>query len=313
MQTLPPRDGYGKALLRLCAEDPNVIVLDADVAKSTRTVWVREQFPKAFIDMGVSEQDMVGTAAGLAMTGMIPFASTYSAFLTTRAYDQIRSAVCLDGLNVKLAGAHAGLSTGPDGSIHQALEDVAAMRVLPNMTVVVPCDAVMTEKATLAIHRADGPCYIRFGREPVAVITDEATPFLLGKARQIRNGADVAILANGVMVHEAVKAAEKLTAQGISALVADIHTVKPLDREFILAAAKKTGAVVTAEEHQISGGLGGAVSELLGEEYPVPIKRIGAPDLFGESGTQEELLEKYGLTADAIEAAAIALQKVRRG
>jgi transketolase len=307
MKQIPPRDGYGNALLRLCEADPRVIVLDADVAKSTRTVWVRERFPKSFIDMGVSEQDMVSTAAGLAMTGMRPFASTYSAFLTTRAYDQIRSAVCLDNLPVKLAGAHAGFSTGPDGSIHQSLEDVAAMRVLPHMTVVVPCDAIQTEKATLALHQVEGPGYIRFGREPVPVITDENTPFVLGKARLLLDGEDIAILANGALVYEALEAARALAKRGIRALVADVHTVKPLDEAFILAAAKKTGAVITAEEHQVAGGLGGAVCELLSETCPVPVKRMGVADAFGSSAPPEALLRRYGLTAEGIAEAAYAL------
>ncbi|MDL2234146.1 transketolase family protein [Ruminococcaceae bacterium OttesenSCG-928-L11] len=311
MEQIPPRDGYGKGLLRLCAEDSRVIVLDADVAKSTRTIWVREQYPKSFLDMGISEQDMVGTAAGLAMTGMLPFASTYSAFLTGRAYDQIR-AVCHDNLNVKLAGAHAGFSTGPDGSIHQALEDIAAMRALPNMTVIVPCDAVQVEKAVLAVRDWQGPCYLRFGREPLPVVSGEGDPFHIGKARILRDGSDVTILANGAMVYEAMQAADLLQSQGLSALVADMHTVKPLDVSFVQGAARTTGAIVTAEEHQIAGGLGGAVAECVCETYPVPVLRIGVRDTFGESGSPDDLMRRYGLTAKAIAEAAQTAYRMKR-
>ena len=305
MEMIPPRDGYGKALLKLCGEDSRVVVLDADVAKSTRTIWIKEQYPDSFIDMGISEQDMIGTAAGLAMTGMIPFASTYSAFLTGRAYDQIRSAVCHDNLNVKMGGAHAGFSVGTDGSVHQSLEDIALMRVLPNMTVVVPCDALQVEKAVYAVKDIDGPCFIRFGREAVPVLTDESTVFELGKVRVIKNGHDIAVIANGIMVSEAIKAEETLAAKGISVLLADMHTVKPIDREFLLEAAKITGAVVTAEEHQKAGGLGSAVAEFLGENHPVPVLPVGADDIFGESGMPEELMAKYGLTAEKIVSAAL--------
>lgn len=280
------------------------MVLDADVAKSTRTIWVKRQFPEAFLDMGVSEQDMIGTAAGLAMTGLIPFTSTYSAFLVGRAYDQIRSSVCVDRLNVKLAGAHAGFSTGPDGTVHQFLEDVALMRMLPHMTVVVPCDSHQVEKATEAIYAVDGPCFLRFGREAVPVVTDRSTPFVLGKARIVQDGGDVAVLANGVMVYEAMLAAEQLRAQGIHALVADVHTVKPLDEAFVLWAAERCGTVVTAEEHSKAGGLGGAVCELLSEERPTPVVRVGTGDVFGESGPPEALMARYGLTAGHIVEAA---------
>lgn len=249
MNRIPMRDGYGKALLSLCAQGENIMVLDADVAKSTRTVWVREQYPERFLDMGISEQDMVGTAAGLALSGMTPFVSTYCVFLAGRAWDQIRTTVCYNDLNVKLAGAHAGISVGPDGATHQSLEDVALMRVLPRMTVVVPCDAEETRKATLAIAKKNGPCFVRFGREAVPVITDEDTPFELGKARLCREGKDVTVFANGALVYEALQAAEALAQQGISVRVYDLHTVKPLDKEAILAAAEETGCIVTAEEH----------------------------------------------------------------
>lgn len=294
---IPMRDGYGKALLELCEKNANVMVLDADVAKSTRTVWIRDKYPEHFMDMGIAEQDMVGTAAGLALGGMIPFCSTYGVFLAGRAWDQIRTTVCYNKLNVKLGGAHAGISVGPDGATHQALEDVAIMRVLPNMTVIVPCDAEETRKATLAMAAMDGPCYVRFGREAVPVVTDENSPFVLGKANLMKDGTDVAIIANGAMVYEALNAAKALEAEGINAMVINMHTVKPLDSEAVIAAAKKTGCIVTAEEHQLSGGMGGAVAECLAKNCPVPMEMVGAQDTFGESGQPQELLDKYGMNA----------------
>ncbi|MBQ5952902.1 MAG: transketolase family protein [Oscillospiraceae bacterium] len=301
MNRIPMRDGYGKALLSLCAQGENIMVLDADVAKSTRTVWVREQYPERFLDMGISEQDMVGTAAGLALSGMTPFVSTYCVFLAGRAWDQIRTTVCYNDLNVKLAGAHAGISVGPDGATHQSLEDVALMRVLPRMTVVVPCDAEETRKATLAIAKKNGPCFVRFGREAVPVITDEDTPFELGKARLCREGKDVTVFANGALVYEALQAAEALAQQGISVRVYDLHTVKPLDKEAILAAAEETGCIVTAEEHQVYGGMGGAVAECLAANHPVPMEMVAVQDCFGQSGQPDELMDHYHLNRKAIE------------
>ena len=300
---IPPRDGYGKALLKLAETNHQLMVLDADVAKSTRTQWVREKFPQNFIDMGISEQDMVGTAAGLSLTGMLPFATTYSVFLTGRAFDQIRTTVCNDHLNVKLAGAHAGISVGPDGATHQALEDIALMRCLPGMTVVAPCDAIEAEKATLAIAAVQGPCYIRFGREATAVITQEDTPFILGKARLVLDGTDVVVFANGPMVYESMQAAEKLALCGISVMVVDLHTIKPLDGAFIKQAVEKTGAVVTAEDHQIMGGMGSAVCEYIAQHCPAPVEMVGIQDTFGESGKPEELMQRYGLTSAFIEKA----------
>ena len=307
---VPMRDGYGKALLELCEKNSQVMVLDADVAKSTRTVWIRDQFPEHFIDMGISEQDMVGTAAGMALGGMIPFCSTYGVFLAGRAWDQIRTTVCYNNLNVKLGGAHAGISVGPDGATHQALEDVAIMRVLPNMTVIVPCDAEETRKATLAMAAMNGPCYIRFGREAVPVVTDENTPFEIGKANILRDGTDVTIIANGAMVYEALQAADTLTESGISAQVINMHTIKPLDTDCIIRAAQKTGCIVTAEEHQAAGGLGSAVAECLALHAPVPMEMVAVNDSFGESGQPQELMDKYQLNAAAIAAKAKAvLQK----
>lgn len=300
MNKIPMRDGYGKALLKLIGDGKPVVALDADVAKSTRTVWVRDQYPEHFLDMGIAEQDMVGTASGLALGGIIPFASTYGVFLAGRAWDQIRTTACYNNLNVKLAGAHAGISVGPDGATHQALEDVALMRVLPNMTVVVPCDAVETEKATLALAEREGPCYIRFGREAVPVITDEDSPFEIGKANVLRDGKDAVLFANGAMVYEGLEAAKQLAGEGIDLMVVNLHTVKPLDQEAVVAAAQKTGRVITAEEHQAAGGMGSAVAECLAQNYPVPMRILGMQDGFGESGAPDELMKRYGFSSDAI-------------
>ena len=298
---VPMRDGYGKALMELCEKRKDVMVLDADVAKSTRTVWIRDKYPEHFLDMGIAEQDMVGTAAGLALSGMVPFASTYCVFLAGRAWDQIRTTVCYNNLNVKLGGAHAGISVGPDGATHQALEDVALMRVLPNMTVIVPCDAEETRKATLAMADRQGPCFVRFGREAVPVVTDENTPFEIGKARLCREGSDVTVFANGAMVFEAQNAADALAAEGISVRVVDLHTVKPLDEEAVLKAAEETGCIVTAEEHQVNGGMGSTVAEFLAKHCPVPMEFVGMQDSFGESGDPQELMDKYGLNQKTIE------------
>ncbi|MGI6037434.1 MAG: transketolase family protein [Limnochordia bacterium] len=300
MKKKPTRDGYGEALLQLVESNDQVVVLDADVAKSTRTNWVQEKFPQRFIDMGIAEQDMIGTAAGLALAGMIPYVSTYGVFLAGRGWDQIRTTVCYTDLNVKFGGAHGGISVGPDGATHQALEEVALMRVLPNMTVIVPCDAEETRKATLAAAAIDGPVYLRFGREAVPVVTDEATPFTVGKANLCRQGKDVTVIANGPLVYEALVAAENLAEEGIDVRVINMHTVKPLDGEMILQAAQETGAIVTAEEHQIYGGLGGAVAELLAQKHPTPMELVGIRDTFGESGKPEELMGKYGLTSSHV-------------
>lgn len=301
---IPMRDGYGKALLKLCGARQDVMVLDADVSKSTRTSWVHEQYPEHFLNVGISEQDLVGTAAGLALSGMTAFVSTYCVFLCGRAWDQIRTTVCYNNLNVKLGGAHAGISVGPDGATHQSLEDIALMRVLPNMTVLVPCDAVETEKATLAVAEHPGPCFIRFGREPVPVVTAEDTPFEIGKANVMREGADVALIAAGPEVSEALLAADRLAAEGVEAMVVNMHTIKPLDGACIDAAVARCGAVVTAEEHQMAGGLGGAVAEYMAQHCPAPLEPVAVRDTFGESGRPEELVARYGLDAAAIVRAA---------
>ncbi|WHH59202.1 transketolase family protein [Petroclostridium sp. X23] len=296
----PTRDGYGEALLELIEKNDRVIVMDADVAKSTRTNWVQEKNPEKFLDMGISEQDMIGTAAGMALAGMIPFVTTYGVFLSGRGWDQIRTTVCYTNLNVKFGGAHGGISVGPDGATHQALEEVAIMRVLPHMTVVVPCDAIETRKATLAVAAMEGPAYLRFGREAVPIVTDESTPFQLGKGAMFRDGDDITVIANGPMVYEALAAAEILADEGISVRVINLHTVKPLDEEIIIKAAKETGAIVTAEEHQIYAGMGSAVAECIVKNYPVPIEMVGINDTFGESGEPKELAVKYGVTSNDV-------------
>lgn len=321
-KSIPMRDGYGHALQKLCETNPDIMVLDADVAKSTRTVWIKEQYPAHFLDMGISEQDMIGTASGMALAGQIPFCSTYGVFLAGRAWDQIRTTVCYNNLNVKLGGAHAGLSVGKDGATHQALEDVAIMRVLPNMTVVVPCDALETEKATLAAAAYPGPVYVRFGREAVDVITEETTPFEIGKARLAYKSStdsdgtsplDCVIFANGPLVGESLKAAETLTGEGYSIRVYDNHTVKPLDTETILTAAQGTRCIVTAEEHQKTGGMGSAVAEFLAEHHPVPMRILGVDNSFGQSGTPEELYGYYGLKSENIINAVHDLLSERQG
>jgi transketolase len=302
VETAPGRDGYGRGLLRLCETDPRVLVCDADLAMSTRTVWVREKYQDRFIDFGISEQDMVVEAGGLAKAGFVPFVTTYGTFVTGRAWDHIRTSICYGGLGVKFGGAHAGISVGPDGATHQALEDIAIARALPGMTVIVPADAVECEKATIAAAETEGPVYVRFGREGVPVITTRETPFTVGKAEVYRDGSDVAVVACGPMVYEALVAAEELAADGIEARVINCHTVKPLDLDTLEKAARECGAVVTVEEAQVCGGLGGAVAETLMERYPVPIRIIGIPDSFGESGQPRQLLDRYGLNAANIAA-----------
>lgn len=294
------REGYAEALLKLGETNPNVVVLDADLSKSTLTCRFSEKYPNRFFNIGIAEQDLLGTAAGLALAGKIPFVSTYGVFVAGRAWDQIRTTICYGQCNVKIGGAHGGISVGPDGATHQALEEITTMRVLPNMTLIVPTDAVETYKATLAAAEIDGPVYVRFGREPVPVITEESTPFTVGKAEVFRPGKDVAIIACGVMVSEALDAAEILKGEGVDARVINMHTIKPIDKKTIIKAAEETGAIVTAEEHQVLGGFGGAVAEVVVQNHPVPMKIIGIEDRFGESGQPEELMVEFGLTPQAI-------------
>lgn len=301
MEQVAPRDGYGKALVELGSRNSDVVVLTGDLSESTRSHWFAEKFPKRFIEVGVAEQNMMGIAAGLALSGKIPFVSSYATFNPGRNWDQLRVAVCYSKANVKIAGAHAGISVGPDGATHQALEDIAMTRVLPNLVVVVPCDAIEAKKATIAIaEEIMGPAYIRFGREKTPQFTTDDTPFQIGRAEIFRDGKDVAIIGSGILVYNALLAAEDLAKQGIECTVVNNHTIKPIDRKTLTAAAKKCGAVVTVEEHQINGGAGSAVMEVLAEEYPVPVERVGMHDTFGESGQPMELLEKYGMGEDTI-------------
>ena len=300
---IPSRDGFGNGLVELGKKNKNVVSLCCDLTDSTRAAWFKEKFPDRFIEVGVAEQNMAGIAAGLAFSGKVPFISSYAAFNPGRNWDQIRVSICYSEANVKIEGAHAGISVGPDGATHQALEDVASLRPLPNMTILVPCDAIEAKKATIAAGIMKGPCYIRYGREKVAVVTSEKTPFAIGQASVYREGTDVAIVACGVMGYEALMAAEQLQKDKISCMVINNPTIKPMDEKAIIAAAKKTKAMVTAEEHQTTGGLCGAVSELLARNYPVPIEFVGVQNRFGESGQPEELLKKFGCSsADIVKA-----------
>ena len=299
-EKLAQRSYYGKALAKLAETNPDVVVLDADLAGSTKTSNFQSAAPERFVQVGIAESNMIGVAAGMAASGKIAFASTFGVFASGRCWEQIRMAVAYPKLNVKVVATHCGLSVGPDGATHQALEDIAIMRVLPNMTVVVPCDAYEAYAATLALAEHDGPAYMRMGRSEFPVIKDKDCTFQIGKADVIREGKDVSIIACGQMVQTSIEAAELLEKEGISAEIINMATIKPLDAEAIIATAKKTGAVVTAEEHSIIGGLGSAVAECLAENYPVPMGRVGTKDTFGESGEAEELLAKYGLTAKDI-------------
>jgi len=302
-ELIPTRDGYGRGLVELGEKNPNIVVLTGDLMESTRVHWFAEKFPRRFFDIGVAEQNMTGIAAGLAYEGKIPFISSYAVFSPGRSWDQVRVTVAYGNLNVKIAGAHAGISVGPDGATHQGCEDIAIMRVLPNFVVLAPCDFWETKKATLWAAKHKGPVYFRFLREKTPVITTEKTPFEVGKALVFREGTDVTVIACGQMVYEALVAAENLQKEGISVRVINNHTIKPIDKKTIIQAAKETGAIVTAEEHQINGGLGSAVAEVLVENYPVPMERVGLLDTFGESGKPEELLVKYHMKAGDIEKA----------
>lgn len=295
------REAYGKALVKLSNLNENVVVLDADLSKSTKTADFKAVAPERFINMGIAEANMMGVAAGLATCGKVPFASTFAMFAAGRAFEQIRNSICYPHLNVKVCATHAGLTVGEDGATHQSVEDISLMRSIPNMTVINPADAVETEAAILAIANYNGPCYVRLGRLPVSIINDENNyKFEIGKGVTLANGNDVTIVATGMMVELALEAKEVLAKDGITARVINIHTIKPLDNELLINAAKETGAIVTAEEHSIIGGLGSAVSEVLSEEYPVPVLKVGIQDTFGESGKPADLLKKYNLTCEAI-------------
>ncbi|QCX34440.1 transketolase family protein [Caloramator sp. E03] len=308
MANLATREAYGKALVELGKENKDVVVLDADLSKSTKTADFAKAFPDRFFNMGIAEGDMMATAAGFATCGKIPFASTFAIFASGRAFEQIRNSICYPELNVKVVATHAGLTVGEDGATHQSVEDLAIMRAIPNMTVICPCDDVETMAAIKEVAAMKGPVYIRLGRSSVPTLNNEADyKFEIGKAVTLREGKDVTIFATGIMVSEALKAADLLEKQGIDAQVINIHTIKPIDEKAVIEAAKKTGAVVTCEEHSVVGGLGSAVCEVLSEYCPVPVKRVGVMDMFGESGKPAELLKEYGLTAENIVEAAKAV------
>ena len=301
MSKIATREAYGKALSQLTKENKNIIVLDADLSKSTKTCDVKASSPESFYNMGIAEANMVGVAAGLASTGKIVFASSFAMFLAGRAFEQIRNSICYPKLNVKVCATHAGLTVGEDGASHQAIEDISLMRSVPNMVVINPADDIETEAAIKAVAEMEGPCYVRLGRMAVSRVNDETNyNFVIGKGITLAEGNDVAIIATGIMVEAALEAKEELAKEGINARVINIHTIKPIDEELIIKAAKETGVIVTAEEHSIIGGLGSAVAEVVSEKCPVPVLRVGVKDTFGESGKPNELLEKYGLTSNNI-------------
>ncbi|HTK32388.1 MAG TPA: transketolase C-terminal domain-containing protein [Candidatus Saccharimonadaceae bacterium] len=298
------REGFGRALVDLGEKDPRIVVLVGDLSESTMVHFFAERFPERFIQVGIAEQNMCCISAGLAAMGKVPFFATYGAFASCRAADQIRVTVAYSNLNVKIAGAHGGISVGPDGATHQAMEEISIIRSIPNMSMIVPCDFWETYKATKAAAAHVGPVYLRFGREDVPVVTDEHTPFTFGKGEVFAEGTDLTIIACGVMVYEALRAREALATRGLAARVVNLHTVKPLDRELIVRCAKETGAIVTAEEHQVNGGLGGAVAEVVVQSTPVPMELVAVHDRFGQSGKPSELMDAFGLRAKDIVAAA---------
>jgi transketolase len=312
IEKVPTRDGYGEGLVTAGEKDKRVVVLCADLTESTRSSLFKEKFPDRFIEVGVAEQALATIAAGMAAYGKIPFISSYAVFSPGRNWEQIRTTAALNDLPVNIAGAHAGISVGPDGATHQALEDIALMRVIPNMTVVAPCDVFETKKAVVAAAKNGKPTYIRFTKQATPVITSKDTPFEIGRAEVLWDSVNpkhttnkaVAIIACGPLVYEALLAAKQLEKEKIDSVVVNCHTVKPIDKKTIVEMAKKCGAVITVEEHQVAGGLGSAIAEVLIKNYPVPMKFIGMPDSFGESGQPGELLEKYGMKSKSVVAVA---------
>ena len=294
------RQSYGEALVTLGKENNNVVVLDADLAGATKTNMFAKEFPDRFFDMGIAEQDMVATAAGFATCGKIPFASTFAVFATGRSYDQIRNSICYPNLNVKICATHCGITVGEDGATHQMLEDINLMRGLPNMTVISPADDVEAQWAVREAAKIDGPVYIRFGRASTPVIHENDEKLELGKAIQFGDGTDATVFATGIMVAEALKAKEELEKEGINIRVVDFHTIKPIDSEIIIKCAKETKKLISVEEHSIIGGLGSAVAEVLVENYPSKLIRMGIKDCFGRSGSASELLKYFGLTSKEI-------------
>lgn len=306
------REGYGAALVKLGEKYDNLIVMDADLAAATKTGMFKKAFPDKFYDAGIAESNMIGIAAGLAATGHIVFASSFAMFAAGRAFEQVRNSIGYTHLNVKIGATHAGISVGEDGASHQCCEDIALMRTIPGMVILNPADDVEAEKAVFAAAEYEGPVYLRFGRLAVPRIFDEDYDFQIGKGVELTEGNDVAIIATGLMVNEALMAAEELKKEGINARVINMATIKPLDKDIVIKAAKETGAIVTAEEHNVIGGLGGAVSEVICENYPIPVVKLGVEDTFGRSGPAVELLHLYGLDAEHIVAKAkqaIAMKK----
>ena len=310
IEQVPTRFGYGEGLVIAGKENPNVVALCADLTDSTRTSVFKKEFPDRFVEVGIGEQNMASLASGMAAVGKVPFISSYAMFSPGRNWEQIRTTICYNNQNVKIAGAHSGVSVGPDGATHQAIEDMAITRVVPNMVVIAPCDAIEAKKATISAARHKGPVYIRFTREKTPVMTTEETPFEIGQAEIYREGKDISIIACGPLLYEALKAAEELAKEGIEAEVINNHTIKLMDKETILKSVQKTRCVVTIEEHQAMGGMGSAVSEILSQNHPAPMEIIGVKDRFGESGEPSELLEKFGLTSkNVIEAAKKAIKR----
>ena len=301
LEHVPNRKGFGDGLYNVGTANKQVVAVCADLEESTQMNTFAKAFPERFIEVGVAEQNLVTVASGLAAAGKVPFVTSYAAFSPGRNWEQIRTTICLNDQPVKIVGSHAGVSVGPDGATHQMLEDIALMRTLPNMIVVVPCDYHEARRATEALAKIKQPAYLRLAREKTAAITTERTPFAIGKAQVLWEGSDITVVACGPLVYEALVAAKQLAAHGVSVEVINSPTVKPLDHVTILRSAKKTKAVITVEEAQVNGGLGGAVAELLGEQYPVPMYRIGVRDRFGQSGTLAELWDEYGLNAQHIE------------
>jgi transketolase len=303
-KTAPIRDGFGRALVDLGRANPNVVVLTADLSDAIRVLWFAREFPERFIQMGISENDMMGAAAGLALNGKIPFATTFAAFATSLANMTVKISVAYNAANVKIVTSHGGICVGADGATHQSIDDYALMRVIPGMTVVAPCDATEAYKATFAVAQHQGPVYVRLGRIPTPPLTTASDPFVIGRANVLRKGADVALISTGWMAALAIESAKALEAEAVSARVLNMHTLKPLDEAALIAAATECGAIVTVEEHSVLGGLGGAIAEVLSRTRPVPLEMVGVRDEFGEGGEPAEILEKYGLTAPAVTAAA---------
>ncbi len=305
------RDAYGEALLELGASNKDVVVVGADTTGSLKSGVFATKFPERFFNVGIAEQNLVSIAAGLALAGKVAYAGTYAIFVPGKSVDQIRNNICYPNLNVKIVCSHGGISVGPDGASHQQVEDIAIMRAIPKMKVIVPSDAVSTKSIIKAIAPIPGPFYVRLTRSSTPVVYDSGFEYEIGKAQVLREGGDVALFACGIMVPEALKAAESLKASGVAAAVVDLHTIKPIDSDTVVKFAEKCGRVVTAEEHNIMGGMGSAVAEVLGEKRPTPMRRVGVMDTFGESGDAAELLKKYGLTAAHIEQEASSLVRSR--